>query len=94
METQNTPFVGIIEYNRISGMREEDWGNSGFGRCIYKSMKPESLRFACAENQSSCDALVMSQAPPGSCIMERVLFPSLLGCCSQSRWVEKRQSIV
>lgn len=43
-----TLFVGFMEYNRISGKGEE--GNSGFGRCIYKSMKPKSLRFAKAEN--------------------------------------------
>lgn len=56
-------FVGFMEYNRISGKGEE--GNSGFGRCIYKSMKPKSLRFAKAENQCYCD-LAMSQAPSGS----------------------------
>lgn len=62
--------------------------------CLYKSMNPESMRFACAEDHASCDALVMNQALPGSCTMERVLFPFLLGCCFESRWVEKKQSIV
>lgn len=53
--------------------------NSGFGRDIYKYVKPKSLRFAYTENYGFCD-LVVSQAPPGSWLSCTI---PISGCLSQ-----------